>query len=155
MTVRARMSTADDYTPTHDVAGGAGRRDDRREKLRDDERGDRRSPTRPQGDSRFPAHIMAAVRETIRDAAATCVEPSRLEASGPYEWLAIVEAHDAELSGLLRGYIESCRYLDELHHPTVDLGRTRLADRVRDAIFARDSIKRSLDDVIKRKSRAD
>ena len=102
---------------------------------------DRRGSDRPQGDSRLPAHIMA--------------EPSRLEASGPYEWLAIVEAHDAELSGLLRGYIESCRYLDELHHPTVDLGRTRLADRVRDAMFASDSMKRSLDEVIKRKSRAD
>ena len=116
---------------------------------------DRRGSDRPQGDSRLPAHIMAAVRETVRAAAATCVEPSRLEASGPYEWLAIVEAHDAELSGLLRGYIESCRYLDELHHPTVDLGRTRLADRVRDAMFASDSMKRSLDEVIKRKSRAD
>lgn len=116
---------------------------------------DRRSPDRPQGDSRLPANIMAAVRETVRAAAATCVEPSRLEASGPYEWLAIVEAHDAELSGLLRGYIESCRYIDELHDPTVDLGRTRLADRVRDAVFARDSMKRSLDEVIRRKSRAD
>ena len=116
---------------------------------------DRRGPDRPQGDSRLPAHIMAAVRETVRAAAATCVDPSRLEASGPYEWLAIVEAHDAELSGLLRGYIESCRYLDELHHPTVDLGRTRLADRVRDALFARDSIKRSLDDQIRQRRRAD
>ena len=59
------------------------------------------------------------------------------------------------VSGLLRGYYDSCRYLDELHHPTVDLGRTRLADRVRDAMFASDSMKRSLDEVIKRKSRAD
>lgn len=116
---------------------------------------DRRGPDRPQGDGRLPANIMAAVRETVRAAAATCVEPSRLEASGPYEWLAIVEAHDAELSGLLRGYIESCRYLDELHHPTVDLGRTRLADRVRDAVFAQDSMKRSLDEVIRRKRRGD
>jgi len=59
---------------------------------------------------------MAAVRDTIRAAAATCVEPARLEASGPYEWLAIVEAHNGELSRLLRSYIESCRYLDELQH---------------------------------------
>src|SRR5215211_394806 len=89
------------------------------------ERSDRRSPHRPQGDSQLPAHIMAAVRETVRAAAATCVDPSRLEASGPYEWLAIVEAHDTELSGLLRGYIESCRYLDELHHHGLDVGHTR------------------------------
>src|SRR6188472_1969237 len=75
---------------------------------------DRRGPNRPQGDSRLPAHIMAAVRETIRAAAATCVHPSRLEASGPYEWLAIVEANDDELYRLLRSYIESCRYADEL-----------------------------------------
>jgi hypothetical protein len=67
------------------------------------ESGERRGPDRPKGDSRLPAHIMAAVRDTIRAAAATCVDPSRLEASGPYEWLAIVEAHDASLSGLLRG----------------------------------------------------
>jgi hypothetical protein len=105
---------------------------------------DRRGPGRPQGDSRLPAHIMAAVRDIIRAAAQTCVEPARLEASGPYEWLAIVEAHDGELSGLLRSYIESCRYLDELQHRTVDLGRIRLADAVRDATFARDSIHRSL-----------
>ena len=106
---------------------------------------DRRGPDRPQGDSRLPAHIMAAVRDTVRAAAATCVDPSRLEASGPYEWLAIVEAHDADLSGLLRGYIESCRYLDELQHHGLDVGHTRRADAVRDAIFARDSMKRSLD----------
>jgi hypothetical protein len=117
--------------------------------------GDRRSADRPQGDSRLPAHIMAAVRETIRAAAATCVDPSRLEASGPYEWLAIVEAHDTELSGLLRSYVESCRYLDELEHNPVDLGRTRLAHAIRDATFARDSIRRSLDDAIRRKKRAD
>jgi hypothetical protein len=104
---------------------------------------DRRGPNRPKGDSRLPAHIMAAVRETIRAAAATCVEPARLEASGPYEWLAIVEAHDGELSRLLRSYIESCRYLDELQHG-VDIGHTRRADAIRDATFARDSIHRSL-----------
>ncbi|PYP79170.1 MAG: hypothetical protein DMD35_09050 [Gemmatimonadetes bacterium] len=117
--------------------------------------GERRGPDRPKGDSRLPAHIMAAVRDTVRAAAATCVEPSRLEASGPYEWLAIVEAHDAELSGLLRGYIEACRYLDELQHHAIDLGRTRLADAVRDATFARDSMYRSLIGAIGRKSRAD
>ena len=117
--------------------------------------GDRRGPDRPKGDSRLPAHIMAAVRETVRAAAATCVEPSRLEASGPYEWLAIVEAHDTELSGLLRGYIESCRYLDELQHHGLDVGHARRADAVRDAVFARDSLKKSLDQVIKLKRRAD
>jgi hypothetical protein len=105
---------------------------------------DRRGPNRPKGDSRLPAHIMAAVRDTIRAAAATCVEPARLEASGPYEWLAIVEAHDDELSRLLRSYIESCRYLDELQHGAIDVGRARHADAVRDATFARDSIHRSL-----------
>jgi hypothetical protein len=87
---------------------------------------------------------MAAVRDTIRAAAATCVEPARLEASGPYEWLAIVEAHDDELSRLLRSYIESCRYLDELQHGAIDVGHARLAAAVRDATFARDSIHRSL-----------
>ena len=117
--------------------------------------GDRRGPDRPKGDSRLPAHIMAAVRDTVRAAAATCVDPSRLEASGPYEWLAIVEAHDADLSGLLRGYIESCRYLDELQHHDIDVGHTRRADAVRDAVFARDSLKRSLDQAIKGKRRAD
>jgi hypothetical protein len=105
---------------------------------------DRRGPNRPKGDSRLPAHIMAAVRDTIRAAAATCVEPARLEASGPYEWLAIVEAHDGELSRLVRSYIESCRYLDELQHGAIDVGRARHADAVRDATFARDSIHRSL-----------
>ena len=152
MTVRARM-TADEYTPTHDVSGAAGRRDDRREQLRDDQRGDRRSPTRPQGDSRFPAHIMAAVRETIRSAAATCVEPSRLEASGPYEWLAIVEAHDADLYQMLRLYIESCRYLDDLEHHGDDLGlgRTRLAEAIRSATFAKESMRESLREEIGRK----
>ena len=105
---------------------------------------DRRGPNRPKGDSRLPAHIMAAVRDTIRAAATTCVEPARLEASGPYEWLAIVEAHDSELSRLLRSYIESCRYLDELQHGAIDVGRARHADAVRDATFARDSIHRSL-----------
>ena len=105
---------------------------------------DRRGPNRPKGDSRLPAHIMAAVRDTIRAAAETCVEPARLEASGPYEWLAIVEAHDKELSGLLRSYIECCRYLDELQRGAADVGRARLTDAVRDAIFARDSIHRSL-----------
>jgi hypothetical protein len=98
---------------------------------------------------------MAAVRDTVRAAAATCVDPSRLEASGPYEWLAIVESHDRDLSSLLRSYIESCRYLDELQHHTIDVGRTRLADAVRDAMFARDSMKRSLDQEIKRRRRGD
>ena len=105
---------------------------------------DRRGPNRPKGDSRLPAHIMASVRDTVRAAAATCVEPARLEASGPYEWLAIVEAHNGELSRLLRSYIESCRYLDELQHGAIEVGRARHADAVRDAIFARDSIHRSL-----------
>jgi hypothetical protein len=123
----------------------------------DDEanRPDRRGPNRPKGDSQLPAHIMAAVRDTVRAAAATCVDPSRLEASGPYEWLAIVESHDRDLSSLLRSYIESCRYLDELQHHTIDVGRTRLADAVRDAMFARDSMKRSLDQEIKRRRRGD
>jgi hypothetical protein len=116
---------------------------------------ERRGPNRPKGDSRLPAHIMAAVRDTVRAAAATCVDPSRLEASGPYEWLAIVESEDAQLSGLLRGYIESCRYLDELEHHGVDVGHTRRADAVRDATFARDSMKRSLDAAIRQKQRAD
>ena len=120
----------------------------------DDPSAERRGPNRPKGDSRLPAHIMAAVRDTVRAAAATCVDPSRLEASGPYEWLAIVEAHDTELSGLLRGYIESCRYLDELHHGA-DVGRTRLADAVRDGEFARSSMKKSLDLAIRQKRRAD
>jgi hypothetical protein len=116
---------------------------------------DRRGPNRPQGDSRLPAHIMAAVRETVRAAAATCVDPSRLEASGPYEWLAIVEQHDRDLSSLLRSYIETCRYRDELQHHPIDVGRTRLADAVRDATFARDSMKESLDREIGRRARAD
>jgi hypothetical protein len=111
--------------------------------------GERRAPSRPKGDSRLPAHIMAAVRETIRSAAATCVPASRLEASGPYEWLAIVEANDDELYRLLRSYIESCRYADELETTnTADLGRTRRAHAMRDASFAKDSIKRSLDEAI-------
>jgi hypothetical protein len=109
---------------------------------------DRRGPSRPQGDSRLPAHIMAAVRETVRAAAATSVDESRLESSGPYEWLAILESHDDELYQLLRRYIEACRYVDELEHHVVDLGRTRLADAVRDASFARESMKRSLDEAI-------
>jgi hypothetical protein len=116
---------------------------------------DRRGPNRPQGDSRLPAHIMAAVRETVRAAAATCVDPSRLEASGPYEWLAIVEQHDRDLSSLLRSYIETCRYLDELQNHSIDVGRTRIADAVRDAIFARDSMKSSLEEAIGRRGRAD
>src|SRR6476661_3302634 len=115
---------------------------------------DRRGPNRPKGDSRLPAHIMAAVRDTIRAAAATCVEPARLEASGPYEWLAIVEAHNGDLSRLLRSYIESCRYLDELHDGA-DFGHARLEGAVRDAVFARDSLKRSLDSAIRQKRRAD
>jgi hypothetical protein len=92
---------------------------------------------------------MAAVRDTIRSAAATCVDAPRLESSGPYEWLAIVEANDDELYQLLRRYIESCRYVDELEHHTVDLGRTRLADAVREASFARESMKRSLEVAIR------
>ena len=116
---------------------------------------ERRGPNRPRGDSQLPAHIMAAVRETVRAAAATCVDPSRLEASGPYEWLAIVESHDRDLSSLLRSYIETCRYLDELQHQRIDVGRTRLADAVRDATFARDSMKKSLDDRIRQRRRAD
>jgi hypothetical protein len=153
MTLRARMSPADDYTPAHDLPGGPRRGDDSREQLRDDQHGDRRSPTRPQGDSRFPAHIMAAVRETIRTAAATCVEPSRLESSGPYEWLAIGEAHDKDLYQMLRLYIESCRYLDDLEHRGDDLGlgRTRLAEAVRSATFARDSMRSTLQDEIARR----
>jgi hypothetical protein len=148
------MSTADEYTPTHDSSGAAGRRDDGRETLRDDERGDRRSPTRPQGDSRFPAHIMAAVRETIRAAAATCVEPSRLESSGPYEWLAIVEAHDKDLYQMLRLYIESWRYLDGLEHRGDDLGlgRARLAEAIRSATFAKESMRSSLAEEIARRT---
>jgi hypothetical protein len=116
--------------------------------------GERRGPDRPKGDSRLPAHIMAAVRDTVRAAAATCVDPSRLEASGPYEWLAIVEAHDKALSGLLRSYIESCRYLDEIHGGA-DVGPRRPEGAVRDAVFARDSLKRSLDSAIRQKTRAD
>jgi hypothetical protein len=116
--------------------------------------GERRGPDRPKGDSRLPAHIMASVRDTVRAAAATGVDPARLEASGPYEWLAIVEAHDGALSGLLRGYIESCRYLDEVRQGA-DIGHTRLQSAVRDAEFARDSLKRSLDSAIRQKARAD
>ena len=116
---------------------------------------DRRGPNRPQGDSRLPAHIMAAVRDTVRAAAATCVDPSRLEASGPYEWLAIVEQHDRELSSLLRSYIETCRYFDELQRESIDVGHTRRADAVRDAVFARDSMRRSLDEAVRSKRRAD
>ena len=116
--------------------------------------GERRGPDRPKGDSRLPAHIMAAVRDTVRAAAATCVDPSRLEASGPYEWLAIVEAHDSALSGLLRSYIESCRYLDEVRQGA-DVGHTRVEGATRDAVFARDSLKRSLHSAIRQKSRAD
>jgi hypothetical protein len=110
---------------------------------------DRRGPGRPQGDSRLPAHIMASVRETIRGAAATCVDASRLESSGPYEWLALVEAHDEELYQLLRRYIESCRYADELEHHGVDLGRTRLADAMRDASFAKESMRVALADAVR------
>ena len=116
---------------------------------------ERRGPNRPQGNSQLPAHIMASVRETVRAAAATCVDPSRLEASGPYEWLAIVEAHDRELFSLLRSYIETCRYLDELQYQSIDVGHARRADAVRDARFARDSMRRSLDEAIRSKRRAD
>jgi len=114
------------------------------------DRPERRSPNRPQGDSQLPAHIMAAVRETVRAAAATCVEPSRLEASGPYEWLAIVEAHDGGLYQLLRLYIESCRYLDDLERQGEGLGlsRTRLAEAVRNATFAREAMRKSLAEAI-------
>jgi len=92
---------------------------------------------------------MASVRETIRGAAATCVDASRLESSGPYEWLALVEAHDEELYQLLRRYIESCRYADELEHHGVDLGRTRLADAMRDASFAKESMRVALADAVR------
>jgi len=143
MTETWRVAMNDGFTRFTRDSGGTGPVDDRR------------GPDRPKGDSRLPAHIMAAVRDTVRAAAATCVDPSRLEASGPYEWLAIVEAHDADLSGLLRGYIESCRYLDELQHHGLDVGHTRRADAVRDAVFARDSLKRSLDETIRLKRRAD
>ena len=143
MTETWRVAMDDGFTKFTRDGGGSG------------PAGERRGPDRPKGDSRLPAHIMAAVRDTVRAAAATCVEPSRLEASGPYEWLAIVEAHDADLSGLLRGYIESCRYLDELQHHGINVVHTRRADAVRDAVFARDSLKRSLDQAIKLKSRAD
>jgi hypothetical protein len=140
------MTTAEEgYTPPRDVPGNAGGRDDQRE--------ERRRPTRPQGDSRLPAHIMAAVRLTIRDAAATCVEPSRLEASGPYEWLAIVEKYDQELYQMLRLYIESCRYLDDLEQrgESLGLGRARLAEAVRNATFARESMRSSLAEEIARR----
>ena|SRR5215207_3173675 len=143
MTETWRVAMEDGYTRFSRESGSAG------------PSGERRGPGRPQGDSRLPAHIMAAVRDTVRAAAATCVEPSRLEASGPYEWLAIVEAHDRELSGLLRSYIESCRYLDELQHHHVDVGHVRPADAIRDATFARDSLHRSLVEMIGRKGRAD
>ena len=134
MTVRFRMTADQGYSPSPNVPGDAGGRDDRR------------GPNRPQGDSRFPAHIMAAVRQTIRAAAATCVEPSRLEASGPYEWLAIVEAHDGDLYQLLRVYIESCRYLDDLEQrgDSLGMGRTRLAEAVRNATFAKEAVRTSL-----------
>jgi hypothetical protein len=132
------MSADQGYSPSSDGPGVAGQRDDRR------------GPGRPQGDSRFPAHIMAAVRQTIRAAAATCVEPSRLEASGPYEWLAIVEARDGGLYQLLRLYIESCRYLDDLERQGEGLGlsRTRLAEAVRNATFAREAMRKSLAEAI-------
>ena len=107
---------------------------------------DRRGPGRPQGDNRLPAHIMAAVRETIREAAATCVEPARLEASGPYEWLALVEAHDEELYQLVRRYIEASRFLDDLEHGGASMGLStaRLAEAVRNATFAKESMRDSL-----------
>ena len=143
MTETWRMTMDDGVTRFTRDAGGTG------------PTGERRGPNRPQGDSQLPAHIMAAVRDTVRAAAATCVDPSRLEASGPYEWLAIVEQHDRDLSSLLRSYIETCRYLDELQHQPIDVGRTRLADAVRDARFARDSMKQSLEREIGRKRRAD
>jgi hypothetical protein len=133
MTIRADAAMDNRYSPPS------------RDGAADDVRaGERRGPDRPQGDSRLPAHIMAAVRDTIRAAAATCVDASRLVSSGPYEWLAIVEAHDEELYQLLRRYIESCRYVDELEHHTIDLGRTRLADAVRDASFASASMREAL-----------
>jgi len=67
-TPRVAMDGQSRFTPDASVAGSTA---------------DRRGPNRPKGDSRLPAHIMAAVRDTIRAAAATCVEPARLEASGP------------------------------------------------------------------------
>ncbi|MDB4884044.1 MAG: hypothetical protein JWL95_2810 [Gemmatimonadetes bacterium] len=140
------MLSDEGYSPSRDLSGGTSRPDDQRD--------DRRSPSRPQGDSRFPAHIMAAVRQTIRSAAATCVEPSRLEASGPYEWLAIVEAHDGELYQLLRLFIESSRYLDDLERQGegLGLGQSRLAEAVRNATFARESMRTSLAHAIERRA---
>src|SRR4051812_44297711 len=79
MTFRADVAMDNRYTPPSrdgDIDSG--------------QASERRGPGRPLGDSRLPAHIMAAVRDTIRSAAATCVDASRLESSGPYEWLAIV-----------------------------------------------------------------
>ena len=137
MTIQANVAMDNRYSPPSQDGAADGARE-----------GARRGPSRPQGDSRLPAHIMAAVRETVRTAAATCVDASRLESSGPYEWLALIETHDEELYQLLRRYIESCRYVDELERHVVDLGRTRLADAVRDASFARESMKHSLDEAI-------
>jgi hypothetical protein len=39
------------------------------------DRGERRGPNRPQGDRQLPAHIMAAVRETVRAALAAHTDP--------------------------------------------------------------------------------
>ncbi|MEO6528661.1 MAG: hypothetical protein ABIP93_18740 [Gemmatimonadaceae bacterium] len=127
------MTLDEGYSPSREVPIGGGH-------------DDRRGPNRPQGDNRFPAHIMAAVRQTIRTAAATCVDPSRLEASGPYEWLAIVQSQDGGLYQLLRLYIESFRHLDDLEQrgEGLGLGRTRLAEAVRNATFAREAMRRSL-----------
>ena len=134
------------YSPSRDVSGADSRQADRHD--------DRRGPNRPQGDSRFPAHIMASVRQTIRAAAATCVDASRLEASGPYEWLAIVEAHDGALYQVLRLYIESCRYLDDLEQrgESLGMGPTRLAEAVRNATFAKESMRSSLSEAIAARS---
>jgi hypothetical protein len=139
MISRSDVGTGDGAQPFHTDTRGAARE------------GDRRGSGRPQGDGKLPAHIMAAVRQTIYAAAATCVDASRLEASGPYEWLAIVESRDEELYHLLRRFIESCRYLDELEHRGVDLGRTRLAEAVRNATFARESMRGSLRDAVARR----
>jgi hypothetical protein len=140
------MTPNEGYSPSRDVSGGDSRHGD--------QRNDRRGPNRPQGDSRFPAHIMAAVRQTIRAAAATCVDASRLESSGPYEWLAIVEAHDAGLYQMLRLYIESCRYQDDLEQrgASLGMGPTRLAEAVRNATFAKESMRSSLAEAIAARS---
>ena len=86
----------------------------------------------------------AAAVTRARDAGVTRIVTIGTDPTSWAKMLPIVEAHDDELSRLLRSYIESCRYLDELQHGGVDIGHARRADAVRDATFARDSIHRSL-----------